>query len=61
MLFRSVIAMTSNHQAVVIGGYDSRKLLIYNPTSGKKQSVSRAEYEKIFEGAGNRFISYMVE
>lgn len=58
---KPVIAMTSNHQAVVIGGYDSRKLLLYNPTSGKKQSVSRAEYKKIFERAGNRFISYMVE
>lgn len=58
---KPVIAMTGDKQAVVIGGYDARKLTIYNPTSGKKETVSRAEYEKIFKEAGNRFISYMVE
>ena len=58
---KPVIAMTSDKQAVVIAGYDTRKLTIFNPTSGKKETVSRAEYEKIFDDAGNRFISYMVE
>lgn len=58
---KPVIAMTGNHTAVVIGGYTTTKLTLYNPTSGKKQTVSRSAYEKIFKEAGNHFISYMTE
>lgn len=58
---KPVIAMISDNKAVVIAGYTTTQLTIYNPQSGKKETVSRASYEKIFEEAGNRFISYMVE
>lgn len=56
-----VIGMTGNNQAVVIGGYTGRQLTIYNPSTGRREIVSRAQYDKIFKDAGNRFISYMVE
>ena len=48
-------------QNVVIGGYTTTQLTLYNPASGKKETVSRSAYEKIFKGAGNHFISYMTE
>ena len=56
-----MIAMTSNKTGVVIGGYTASKLILYNPQSGKTQTVSRSSYEKIFKDAGNYFISYMSE
>lgn len=58
---KPVIAMTSNKKAVVIGGYTGSKLTIYNPETGKEETVSRSQYEKIFKKAGNHFVSYMVE
>lgn len=58
---KPVIAMTGDESAVVIGGYTETELTIYNPASGQKETVSRSRYETIFEEAGNRFFSYMVE
>lgn len=58
---KPVIAMTGDRTAVVIGGYTTTKLTLYNPASGKKETVSRSAYEKIFNDAGNHFISYMTE
>lgn len=58
---KPVIAMTGNRTAVVIGGYTSTQLTIYNPASGKKETVSRSAYENIFEKQGNHFVSYMTE
>lgn len=56
---KPVIAMVNDNEAVVIAGYNSSKLTIYNPKSGKSSKVSRKEYETIFKNAGNRFVSYM--
>lgn len=56
---KSVIAMLSNKKAVVIAGYTTRELYLLDPDSSVQLTVSRAEYEKKFERAGNRFISYM--
>ena len=58
---KPVIAMTGNKTGVVIGGYTASKLILYNPQSGKTQTVSRSSYEKIFKDAGNYFVSYMSE
>ena len=58
---KPVIAMTGDRTAVVIGGYTTTQLTMYNPASGKKETVSRSAYEKIFNDAGNHFISYMTE
>ncbi len=58
---KPVIAMTGSNHAVVIGGYDTHKLLIYDPLQGKKKMVSRSEYEKTLKMAGSQFVSYMVD
>lgn len=56
---KPVIAMTSEKKAVVIGGYTTQQLYLYNPETGREATVSRREYESIFKNAGNQFISYM--
>ena len=58
---KPVIAMTGSRTAVVISGYTGTELTIYNPASGKRETVSRSSYEHIFEEAGNHFVSYMTE
>ncbi len=58
---KPVIAMTGKQSAVVIAGYTSTELTLYNPASGKKETVNRRAYEKVFKEAGNQFISYMTE
>ncbi len=58
---KPVIAMTGERTAVVIGGYTTTELTLFNPTSGRKETVRRSEYEEIFKKAGNHFISYMTE
>lgn len=56
---KSVIAMTGNNKAVVISGYTGSVLYLYDPETGERRTVSRSQYEAIFENAGNRFVSYM--
>ncbi|MCH5264304.1 MAG: hypothetical protein J1F02_00280 [Lachnospiraceae bacterium] len=58
---KPVIAMTANKKAVVISGYTTTELHIYDPEQAGMQTVSRFRYEEIFKNAGNRFISYMEE
>lgn len=54
-----VIAMTGNSTAVVISGYDTKTLTVYNPASGKSETLSRTQMEKVFQDAGSKFISYL--
>lgn len=56
---RYVIAMTGKSTAVVICGYDTKTVSLFNPANGKKETRSRTEMEKIFEDAGNNFVSYL--
>ncbi len=56
---KPVIAMTSDNKGVVISGYSTTQLTLYNPETGRQATVSRSEYETVFKNAGNRFISYM--
>lgn len=58
---KPVIAMTGERTAVVIGGYTNTELTIFNPSSGKRETVRRSAYEEIFKKAGNHFVSYMAE
>lgn len=58
---KPVIAMTGDNKAVVISGYTTTQLHIYEPEHQGMETVSRARYEELFEQAGNRFISYMEE
>lgn len=56
---RYVIAMTGKDTAVVICGYDTKTLTYYDPATGKKETVGRTEMEKVFEDAGNKYVSYI--
>ncbi len=56
---KPVIAMTAADKAVVIGGYTTTQLYLYNPETGREATVNRSEYERIFKNAGNQFVSYM--
>ncbi len=56
---RYVIGMTSDSTAVVISGYDTKSVTVYNPGSGKQETLSRAEAEQLFKKGDNRYISYL--
>lgn len=56
---RYVIGMTSNSTAVVISGYDTKSVTLYNPNTGKVENLRRSEAERLFEQGKNRFISYL--
>lgn len=54
-----VIGMTGTSAAVVIYGYDTKTVSVFNPASGQKETRSRAEMEKIFHDAGDKYVSYL--
>lgn len=54
-----VIGMTGNSTAVVISGYDTKTVTVYNPQSGKKETLSRTQAEEMFKNGGNRFVSWL--
>lgn len=54
-----VIGMTGGSTAVVISGYDTKTVTVYNPQSGKRETLSRTQAEEMFKNAGNRFVSYL--
>jgi hypothetical protein len=54
-----VFAMTGPDSAVLVIGYSSTHLYCYNPESGKKESISMDDADKLFSGAGNIFFSYL--
>ncbi len=54
-----VIAMTGEATAVVICGYDTKTVSVYNPANGKQETIGREQMSKLFEEAGNNYISYL--
>ena len=54
-----VYAIKGNGDAVVITGYNANSITVYEPSSGKYKTYSQKDAEKMFEEAGNIFISYM--
>ena len=56
---RPVIAMTNVTNAVVIYGYDAFNIMVINPASGKTTKMGIGDSAKIFEDAGNVFLSYL--
>lgn len=54
-----VFAMTDVNKAVVIYGYDAYNISIADPVTGKKTKVGMQDSAKLFEKAGNIFISYL--
>lgn len=54
-----VIAVTDDSTAVVISGYDTKNITVYNPVSGKVETYKRTQAEKLFKDNGNSFFSYL--
>lgn len=56
---RPVIAMTDVSNAVVIYGYDTFNIMLIDPSKSSKVKMGIQDAEKMFEDAGNIFISYL--
>lgn len=54
-----VYALTSSAKAVLIVGYDSSRITIYDPSSNSCESISQTKAEEIFNNAGNVFLAYL--
>ncbi len=56
---RPVIAMTDITNAVVIYGYDAFNIMVIDPVKGKTAKLGIGDSAKVFEDAGNVFLSYL--
>lgn len=56
-----VFAMTGSNDAVLVVGYDSSNVVIYDPAMGMTYRKSLDDADKMFEAAGNVFFTYLVE
>lgn len=56
---RPVIALTGDDTMVVITGYSETKVTYINPANGRTEEKAIAAASKMFEDAGNGFISYV--
>ncbi len=56
---RPIIAMTSNHEAVLIYGYDSYNIMVIDPSKGIPVKMGLKESTGLFNESGNMFISYL--
>jgi hypothetical protein len=56
---RPVIAMTDTKNAVLIYGYDSFNITVIDPKTGQTKKIGIKDSNKMFEEAGNVFISYL--
>ncbi len=54
-----VYAMKDRTEAVVITGYSASSVTVYEPSTGRYKNYSLREAEKMFEDAGNIFVSYI--
>ena len=54
-----VYAMKSRAEAVVITAYSASSVTVYEPSTGKYKNYSLRDAEKMFEDAGNIFLSYV--
>lgn len=54
-----VYAMKGRTEAVVITAYSASSVTVYEPSTGKYKNYSLRDAEKMFEDAGNIFLSYI--
>jgi len=54
-----VFALRGRNEAVLITQYSATQVVMYNPKEGKKETVSLAEAEALFEETGNVFVSFL--
>lgn len=56
---RPVIAFTGHKNAVLIYGYDSFNIMVIDPVTKTKKKMGIGDSTKLFEKAGNVFLSYL--
>lgn len=56
-----VFAMTGSNDAVLVVGYDSSNVVIYDPAMGMTYRKAIDDADEMFEAAGNVFFTYLVE
>ncbi len=56
-----VFAMTGNDSAVLVVGYDSTGVLLYEPATDATVRKTLAEADALFANAGNVFFTYLLE
>ena len=56
-----VYAKTGEDTAVLIIGYDSTSITIFDPETGSNSKMSQSEASTYFESCGNVFVSYLTE
>jgi hypothetical protein len=56
---RLVIAMTNGTDAVLIYAYDTFNISVVDPKFGRTDKIGLQDSKKMFEKAGNIFISYL--
>ncbi|MCR5687929.1 MAG: hypothetical protein K6G58_07915 [Lachnospiraceae bacterium] len=55
-----VMAMTGGGNAVIVMGYDSKNTIIYDPKQESVYKLGMNDSKNLFEKAGNRFITYVM-
>jgi uncharacterized protein YvpB len=56
---RPVISMTGINQAVIIYGYDTFNIMVFDPATGKRVKMGIQDSTLLFGNAGNIFLSYL--
>ncbi len=56
-----VLAVTGDQAGLVLYGYETNTVTIYDPANGASQTISTKEADALFAGSGNRFVSYLPE
>ncbi|MCM1259013.1 MAG: hypothetical protein NC307_14340 [Roseburia sp.] len=54
-----VFAMKSDMDAVLVVGYDSQNVVLYNPLEGIPEKMGMGDAGEMFENAGNVFLGYL--
>lgn len=54
-----VMVITGGGQAVVLLGYDSKNVTVYDPIVGKTRKMGMQEASRTFSEAGNQYITYV--
>lgn len=56
---RPVLALTDNHKAVLIYGYDTFNIMVIDPQTNQTRKIGIGDSTKLFDKAGNTFLSYL--
>lgn len=57
-IYKPVIAMTSGSDAVLIVGYSSENIVLYDPLAGGRSVMTRDHAQELFQQGGSRYTVY---